>query len=91
MSFEWDEAKRQQNLAKHGVDFVDATRMFGNPILERIDDREDYGEERLIAIGHWDTDVFVVAYTWRGENRRIIAAWKAGKNDQREYYATVYG
>jgi uncharacterized protein len=62
-----------------------AARIFQNPVLERIDDREDYGEERFIAIGHWQTDFVVVVTTWRGGNRRIISAWKAGADEQRNY------
>ncbi len=46
MSFEWDEDKREANIRRHGVDFVRAAQMFSNPILERPDDREDYGEDR---------------------------------------------
>lgn len=53
MGFEWDERKREANIQSHGVDFVRAAKMFVNPVLERIDDREDYGEKRLIALGHW--------------------------------------
>ncbi len=34
MEFEWDEAKRQGSLAKHGVDFLDATALFnGRPVV----------------------------------------------------------
>jgi uncharacterized DUF497 family protein len=28
MRFQWDEAKRQSNLQKHGFDFVDAPTVF---------------------------------------------------------------
>lgn len=74
MDVEWHEGKREYNLEKHGIDFVRAARIFENPIAERIDDREDYGEERMIAIGHWKEQFLVVVYTWRGDSRRIISA-----------------
>jgi len=32
--------------------------------MERIDDREDYGEIRFIALGRVDTEVYRVVYTW---------------------------
>lgn len=67
--FEWDENKRAANLAKHGIDFVRAARIFQNPVLERIDNREDYGEQRFIAIGYWETDFVVVVATWRGDKQ----------------------
>jgi len=53
---------------------VQAGKIFENPVVERLDDRKDYGEERYIAIGHWNEEFLVVVYTWRGSNRRIISA-----------------
>ena len=86
LEFEWDEKKSSANLDKHGVSFLTAAEIFGNEIMERIDDREDYGEIRFIALGRVDTEVYRVVYTWRGENLiRIISAQKASR-DEREIY-----
>ncbi len=89
MGFEWFEKKRESNIKDHGIDFVRAAKVFDNPILERLDDRKDYGEERFIAIGHWEEQFLVVVYTWRGKNRRIISARKAGQNEKRAYYNSL--
>jgi uncharacterized DUF497 family protein len=86
MNFEWDETKRHSNLLKHGVDFLDAVKIFANPVLEWPDDRQDYGEERFMSIGVFEEDYFVIISTWRGEKRRIISAWKAGNNEQEKYH-----
>ncbi len=51
MDFEWDEAKNQQNIAKHGIDFENAKHIFDKPVLLRLDDRRNYGENRFIATG----------------------------------------
>ncbi len=51
MEFEWDENKRESNLSKHGIDFVDAAKIFNRPVLERLDNRYDYGETRIVALG----------------------------------------
>lgn len=91
MGFEWDERKRVANIKKHGIDFVQAAKIFENPVLERIDNRTDYGEERRIALGRWQGRVLVVVYTMRGENRRIISAWKAGREDEEEYHQGLDG
>jgi len=40
--FTWDEAKRRENLKKHGVDFQDAAEMFPGPLWVELDSREDY-------------------------------------------------
>ncbi|HHK74257.1 MAG TPA: BrnT family toxin [Rhizobiales bacterium] len=91
MNLEWDENKRRGNLEKHGVDFIDAAKIFINPVLEGVDDRRNYGEKRMVAVGVFEKDWFVVVYTMRGKNRRIISAWKAGKDEQREYHAALSG
>ena len=86
LEFEWDEAKATINLKKHGVSFLTAAAIFLRERLERIDDREEYGELRWIALGRADGAVYRVVYTWRGENLvRLISAQKAS-NDEREIY-----
>ena len=47
----WDEKKRKFNLAKHGIDFRDAAKVFDGPLVTVEDTREDYGEARYIALG----------------------------------------
>jgi len=91
MEFEWDEAKRRENLNKHGVDFLRAALMFETPVLEQIDDREDYGEERMIALGEVDGTVYRVTYSLRRTCIRMISAMKAGRNEQKAYYQAVFG
>jgi uncharacterized DUF497 family protein len=86
-TFEWDEAKRRQNLAKHAVDFRRAVQIFAGAVLEIADDRRDYGEVRIRCSGEVDGRVYCLVYTKRGANRRIISAWKANAKDQRAYYA----
>ena len=83
--FEWNETKRAQNLAKHGVDFLDEARIFDNPALVREDTRHDYGETRLIALGITDGIVYVITYTMRGEVTRIISAWQGGRKEYEQY------
>lgn len=90
MEFEWDESKRLANIRKHGVDFIDMPLLFKNPMLESIDDREHYGEERVTALGAANGTVFRIVFTLRQSRIRIISAMKAGKNDQEIYYRSVY-
>lgn len=63
LEFEWDEAKARSNLDKHGVSFLTAAAVFRNERLERIDDREDYGEVRWLALGRVEMEIYRVAYT----------------------------
>ncbi len=91
LEFEWDEAKAQTNLEKHGVSFLTAAAIFSNERLERIDDREDYGEVRWIALGRAETEVYRVVYTWRRENPvRIISAQRANRREEEIYYREIF-
>lgn len=85
MSFEWDENKRLRNIQEHGVDFRLATGIFLNPVIEKIDNRNDYGEIRICALGIFKNECFRVVYTWRKDTRRIISAWKVGKSGRKKY------
>ena len=51
MNYVWDKRKGRGNDARHGIAFEDAIRIFEGPTLERVDDRFDYGETRIYAIG----------------------------------------
>lgn len=91
LEFEWDEAKARINLKKHGVSFLTAAAIFRNERLERIDDREDYGEVRWIALGRAKMDVYRVVYTRAGKGRiRLISAQRASKDEQEIYYREIF-
>lgn len=51
--FEWDEAKRAANLAKHGVDFAAVHRLDWSSSLTARDGRTDYGEDRHPRDHRW--------------------------------------
>ena len=86
-AFQWDDLKAAQNYAKHGVAFDAAKVIFKNPFaVEYIDDREDYGEERLIIIGMIDDRLLVVVFTMRGEAIRIISARAAEPFERKQYH-----
>lgn len=83
MLFEWDESKRQTNLAKHGIDFRDAKRIFDGPVFENMNRRR--GEERSVAIGSMEGIEIVLVYVMRGGRCRIISARRAHRNERQDY------
>lgn len=86
MRFVWDERKNRINIRKHGFDFVDAAKVFAGPMVVASDDREDYGEERLIGIGVLESRTVVVVYVECGSNTiRIISLRKALSHEKRLY------
>lgn len=89
MKFEWDENKRQTNLIKHGIDFVDAAILFSSPFLIMEDNRQDYGEKRWIAFGNIHGRAIVVSFTKRNENTRVISMRKANNREQEKYQKAI--
>lgn len=70
--FEFDEAKSQANLLKHGIRFVDAQALWNDPRLLEIPAKTE-DEPRYLMIGlingkHWSAVI-----TYRGTNIRLIS------------------
>ena len=85
ISFEWDENKRNATLEKHGLDFIDAVKIFKGDVLTARSPHED--EDRWIAIGLLEGTLIAVIYTLRGGIYRIITARRARKKERDLYDA----
>ncbi len=85
--YEWDEAKNQANIRKHGIDFRDAVHVFDKPTLDRLDDREDYGEIRMDSIGDLGglVVVNVTHADWQEHTPRLISARLATHAERTAY------
>lgn len=79
MTFLWDHRKNERNLAIHGI-----------LTLERVDDRFDYAEIRIYAIGVSNGLEITLIYTDVSETeRRIISAWKAERYEKNAYWKSL--
>ncbi|MDR2213002.1 MAG: BrnT family toxin [Pseudomonadales bacterium] len=87
MNYEWNENKRAENLAKHGVDFVDAVGALEDPRNLTIEDSGSEGEQRLITLGlGFCGRILYVVWTERGmDTLRIISARKASPGEAHDY------
>ena len=85
MEIEFDESKRQRNIEKHGVDLLLGALIFEGPTVEAPDTRSNYGEDRMVAIGLVDDQLFVTVYVKRGDVIRLISTRKGGRRDKRKY------
>lgn len=87
MRYSWNLEKNNLNLKRHGIAFEDARRIFEGPTVEQIDDRFEYSEIRVYAIGLVNDLEITVIYTDKNdEERRIISAWKAEPHEKRYYW-----
>jgi uncharacterized DUF497 family protein len=82
MIFDWHDAKHERNLRERGVGFDFAALIFEGSVLTQIDDRKDYGEIRVKAIGEADGIVLAVIFTDRDDVRWIISARRANKKER---------
>lgn len=89
-NFEWDPKKAGQNERKHGVSFIEASTVFGDPLATTIiDDAHSTGTEtRFVTIGRSygaGGETLVVAHEEDESRIRIISARRATKAERRSY------
>ena len=89
MEFEFHAAKSAKNEVERGFGFAFAARIFLGRTVQATDDRRDYGEVRIRAIGKVGGDVIVVVYTDRGTVRRIISARLANKQERALWHSSA--
>jgi uncharacterized protein len=86
INYRWDPAKAKANVKKHGLEFADAVGVFDDPEAITLEDPDAEGEQRVLSLG---LDVLgriiVVAYTYRGDEVRLISARKATRREVRVY------
>jgi uncharacterized DUF497 family protein len=79
-------AKNAINLETHGLSFLDVEYFDWSSALILRDDRRDYGEKRMVAIGYYGDRLTVLVYVARGNTIRVISWRKANKREVK-YYA----
>jgi uncharacterized DUF497 family protein len=86
VNFEWDESKNKTNIDERDLDFADAWQIFDAPMLVKIDNRKDYGEERFVGIGFLKNLVVVIVFTEPNEQTiRVVSLRKALKYEREQF------
>ena len=86
MEFEWDKTKNATNVAKHQVGFEVMPDFDWERASLRVDNRRNYGEERILAYGPIaGRGLHVVAFTMRDDRYRIISVRPFGRKDHKYY------
>lgn len=90
MRYTWNPEKNLSNVKRHKIAFEDAKRIFDGPTVEKVDDRFEYGELRVYAIGLVNGLEVTVIYTDRDDDERhIISAWRAEPHERRTYWKNI--
>lgn len=85
MKITFDPPKRAVTLADRGLDFNDAAEVFLGDTLDFPDDRRDYGELRMITVGHLRNRMVVIVWTPRGSARHVISMRKANAREKARF------
>ncbi len=70
---------------ERNLDFADAAAIFEGPVLQFEDERFDYGETRMVAVGYRHERMMIVIWTPRGADRHVFSMRKADDREQRRY------
>jgi len=74
--FEFDAAKSESNRVKHGIDFVEAQRLWDDPMLLEIEAKTE-DEPRYLVIGRMAAKHWSAVITYRGTHIRLISVRRA--------------
>jgi uncharacterized protein len=85
MRITFDPDKRTRTLQCRGLDFADAVEVFSGTTLDLIDDRKDYGETRVITVGHLRGRMVIVVWTERSDVRHVISMRKANDREKKRF------
>jgi uncharacterized protein len=85
VEFLFDRSKDRINRNKHGIGLSRAADFDFDAAIFVVDDRNDYGEVRIKAIGFLDARLYALVFTQEGENIRAISLRKASKDEESNY------
>lgn len=89
MQFEFDPAKDQTNVTKHGVSLAVACELEWDSLASRADTRHNYGEAREVGYAMMGGRLCCVVFVDRGDVRRIISLRRAN-NREKVLYAKLF-
>jgi len=88
VKIEYDPKKSQRNFETRGLSFELVYRFEFATATFEVDERADYGEARMNAIGYIGQRLHHVTYTLRGDVLRVISLRKANPRETKRYAKT---
>ncbi len=89
MEFTWHEVKRNLNLKNHGLDFIDAQRVFEGVTFTFEDDRFSYGEQRFVTLGLLAGIPVSIVHMESKHEIHIISFRKATRRETKIYFDEI--
>lgn len=85
MKIEYDPVKSQRNMHKHGVSFEAVHGFCFDSAIKQVDNRKDYGETRINALGYFGDRLYMLTYVEISGGVRAISFRKANPREQANY------
>ena len=86
----WDEAKRLENIKKHGLDLAALETVFDQPMISVEDARQSYGELRVQSLGMWQGRIVFLVWTPRSDDVvHIISCRYADRKETAAYFEAL--
>ncbi len=83
----WDDRKRAVNITNHRYDFADLEEVFdGRVVVNRQDNRVDYGELRYNSLAEYRDLIFNITFTPRAGKVHLISVRPASRDERRVYH-----
>ena len=84
MDYEWDEAKRQSYLRKHGLDLIDADLVFEASLKVTVD-ATHADDDRYADLAEVNGRVLMLVYSLRQQTVRCISLRVASRRERKLY------
>ena len=88
MDYEFDLAKDESNLDKHGLSLAEADGFEWETAVVREDTRKQYAEQRFKATGYIGERLHLMVYCLRPDAVRVISLRKANTREVKRYAET---
>ena len=88
-TIEFDPVKSERNRVERGLSFERASAFDFSTAIYKADNRRDYGETRIRALGFLDERLHALVFVAVVGGIRIISFRKANKREVREYEKTI--
>jgi uncharacterized DUF497 family protein len=85
MDVTYDINKNKHNIAERGLPFDRAADFDFDTALYSVDDRHEYGETRIVAIGYLENRLHVLCFAETEKGIRVISFRKANPREVKHY------
>ena len=89
MQFSWSESKCKANIRTHGLDFIEAPRVFEGVTYTFEDNRIAYEEQRFVTLGLLSGVPVSIVHTEGKHEIRIISFRKATRAEASIYFEAI--